>query len=259
MDVVRQVDHVLLHSDAPEALFETLSDTLALPVVAPFRPQGTFASGLVSAGNANLEAVRLGPPSPAPAGSARLFGMAFEPAAPIADVIDELDARGVGHSAPAPYPHDGEMRRWTNVGIEGMVPGALIFLCEYAHDVATQRANMRDALEARGGGPLGIERLRTIEIEAQDVVAAVARWDALLLPGFSPERGTWTCGEGPTVRVVPGSFDAITSLTFDVRSMRDARGFLEDEGMFGGDCGREVRIDRQAVQGLDLRFREKGR
>jgi hypothetical protein len=259
MDTVRQVDHVLLHSDAPEALFETLSETLGLPVVSPFRPQGTFASGLVCAGNANLEAVRLGPPSSAPAGSARLFGIAFEPAAPISNVIDELDARGVGHSAPAPYPHDGEMRRWTNVGVEGMVPGALIFLCEYAHDVASERANMRAALQARDGGPLGIQSLRMIEIETQDVTAAAARWDALLLPGLSPERGTWICGEGPAVRIVRGSFDAITSLTFDVRSMRDARAFLEDEGMFGGDCGREVRIDPHAVQGLDLRFREKGR
>jgi hypothetical protein len=255
MDIVRQVDHVLLHSDAPEALFETLSITLGLPVVAPFRPYGTFASGLASAGNVNLEAVRLGPPSEAAEGNARLFGIAFEPV-PLSDAIAELDARGIGHSAPAPYPHDGEMRQWTSVGIERMLPGGLVFLCEYDHDVATQRAQMRDALRARDGGPLGIESLRLIEIEARDVAAAIARWDAFLLPAISPERGTWICGEGPAIRVAPGSFDAITSLTFQVRSMREARAFLERESMFGGDCGREVRIARDMVQGLDLRLRE---
>lgn len=255
MDIVRQVNHVLLHSDAPEALFDTLSSTLGLPVAAPFRPYGTFASGLVSAGNVNLEAVRLGPPSQAPTRNARIFGIAFEPVA-LSDAIDELDARGIGHSAPAPYPHGGEMRQWTNVGIEGMLPGALIFLCEYDHDVAAQRAELRDALRARNGGSLGIESLRLIEIEARDVAAAIARWDAVLLPAISPERGTWICGEGPAIRIAPGSLDAITSLTFEVRSMRDARAFLEGASMFGGDCGREVRIARDMVQGLELRLRE---
>lgn len=258
MDIVRQVDHVLLHSDAPEALFATLSETLGLPVAAPFRPQGTFASGLVGAGNVNLEAIRLGPPSETAGGSARLFGIAFEPVQ-LGDALDELDARDIRHSAPAPYPHEGEMRRWTNVGIEGMLPGGLVFLCEYAHDVAAQRAQMRDALEARTGGPLGIEALRSIEIEARDIAAAIARWDALLLPAISPERGTWICGDGPAISVSPGSFDAISSLTFEVRSLRDARAFLERASMFGGDCGREVRIARDAVQGLDLRLREDRR
>jgi len=258
MDIVRQVDHVLLHSGAPEALFATLSDTLALPVVAPFRPQGTFASGLACAGNANLEAIRLGPPAVEPVGRARLFGIAFEPV-PLDDAIAELDARGIRHSAPAPYPHDGELRRWTNLGIEGMLPGALIFLCDYNLDVAAQRARVRAELRARSGGPLGIEALRTIAIESRDIAAAIARWDALLLPAVSPERGTWVCGDGPSVRVSPGSLDAITSLTFDVRSLPDARAFLERTSMLGGGCGREVRIAPHAVQGLDLRLREARR
>jgi hypothetical protein len=258
MSIVRQVDHVLLHSDAPEALFAALSETFGLPVVAPFRPQGTFASGLLCAGNANLEPIRLGPPADARIGHARLFGIAFEPER-LGDAIAELDARGIKHSAPAPYPHEGEMRRWTNVGIEGMAPGALVFLCEYAHDIATERAEMRDDLRARNGGPLGIEALRLIEIEARDIGAAIARWDALLLPAISPERGTWICGEGPAIRVVPGDIDAIASLTFDVRSLRDARAFLEQHDIFGGMCGRMARIAPDALQGLDFRLREARR
>jgi len=258
MSIVRQVDHVLLHSNAPEALFETLYGTFGLPVVAPFRPQGTFASGLVGAGNANLEPVRLGPPDDVRVGHARLFGIAFEPE-PLDAAIAELDARGIKHSAPAPYPHEGEMRRWTSVGIEGMAPGALVFLCEYAHDIASERAAARDELRARNGGPLGIEALRLIEIEARDIAAAMARWDALLLPAISPERGTWICGEGPAIRVVPGEIDAIASLTFDVRSRREARAFLERSDMFGGMCGRMVRIAPDAVQGLDLRLAEAHR
>ncbi|MEX0749771.1 MAG: hypothetical protein WD359_03105, partial [Dehalococcoidia bacterium] len=173
--------------------------------------------------------------------------------------IAELDARGVGHGAPAPYPHDGEMRRWTNVAIDGMLPGALIFLCEYAHDVAAQRVQTRAELRSRSGGPLGIEGLRTIEIEARDIAAAIARWDALLATAAAPERGTWICGEGPAIRVVPGACDAIASLTFDVRSLQDARLLLEREDMFGGACGAEVRIAPAAVQGLDFRLREARR
>lgn len=258
MNIVRQVDHVLLHSDAPEALFETLAGTFELPVVTPFRPQGTFASGLLCAGNANLEPIRLGPPADTRVGHARLFGIAFEPE-PLAGAIAELDARGIKHSAPAPYPHEGEMRRWTNVGIEGMAPGALVFLCEYAHDVQMQHTEMREELRARNGGPLGIEALRLIEIEARDIAAAIARWDALLLPAISPERGTWICGDGPAIRVVPGDIDAIASLTFDVRSLRQARAFLEQHGIFGASCGRALRIAPDAVQGLDFRLREAPR
>jgi hypothetical protein len=255
MSVVRRVDHVLLHSDAPGALFETLRDAFELPVVAPFRPQGTFASGLVSAGNVALEAVRLGPPAPDPEASARLFGIAFEPE-PLDQAVAELDARGIAHSAPAPFPHDGEMRRWTNVGIQSMLPGALVFLCEYAPTFIADFPNARDELRARKGAPLGIRALRTITIEATDIAAAIARWDALLLPGISPERGTWICGDGPALRVVPGERDAIAHLTFDVRSLSDARAFLTARDMLAGDCDGELRVAPHALQGLDFRLRE---
>jgi hypothetical protein len=252
------VDHVLLQTDAPEALFATLSDVFALPVVAPFRPYGTFASGLVCAGNANVEALRLGPPASGPEARAKLFGIAFEPVA-IADAIAELDARGIEHSPPAPYPHDGELKQWTNVAINGMLPASLVFLCEYNVDIEAVRAAQRAELRACSGGMLGIESLREIEITATDVADAIARWEVLLSPAISPQRGTWLCGGGPAIRVRPGTVDAITSLTFDVRSLRAAGAFLERDRMLGAAHEGEVRIAPEAVQGLDLRLRDAGR
>lgn len=258
MSIVRRVDHVLLLTDAPEPLLRTLTGTLGLPLSVAFELRGTFASGLAWAGNSQLECIRIGPPVATPSAEARFAGIAFEPAA-LPGAIAEMDARSIPHGAPAAFPHDGEMRRWTNVAIDGMLPHAMIFLCDFAENQAPLRDEWRRELEDASGGALGIEALRTIDISVTDIAAAIARWDALLQPAISPQRGTWHCGDGPSLRLVPGARDAIASLTFDVRSLDEADAWLRRHQMHGARCGDEVRIDPAAVQGLDLRLREASR
>lgn len=258
MSIVRRVDHVLLLTDAPEPLLRTLTGALGLPLSVPFELRGTFASGLVWAGNAQLECIRIGPPVATPPAEARFLGIAFEPA-PLPGAIAEMDARAIRHGAPAAFPHDGEMRRWTSVAVDGMLPHAMIFLCDFAEEQAPLREGWRRELEAASGGPLGIEALHTIDVSVTDIAPAIARWDALLQPAISPQRGTWHLGDGPSIRLVPGKRDAIASLTFHVRSLDVADAWLQRHDMHGARCGDEARIDPAAVQGLDLRLREAPR
>ena len=51
---IRQIDHIMIVSDSPEALFHLFSEQLELPLGFPFKSYGTFSSGGVGFGNAFL-------------------------------------------------------------------------------------------------------------------------------------------------------------------------------------------------------------
>jgi len=81
--VVAQIDHVVVESTDPAALFTLFTEVLQLPVAWPFAAYPGFASGGAFLGNANVEALTLGDPATPTAaapGRAQLAALAFEPA-----------------------------------------------------------------------------------------------------------------------------------------------------------------------------------
>ena len=57
-NIVHQIDHILIASSDPNALFSLLTGTLQLPVAWPMTDYGAFASGGVGVGNTNLEIIK---------------------------------------------------------------------------------------------------------------------------------------------------------------------------------------------------------
>jgi hypothetical protein len=119
--IVRRIDHIVIKTDDPYALFSLFANTLQFPVVWGVREYNFFVSCGVFAGNVYLEAVRFGPTqnvsSTKPA-KAIFWGVAFEPHS-LHDSLDELAKRNIPHSPPfysIGVRIDGEKGlAWTNV------------------------------------------------------------------------------------------------------------------------------------------------
>jgi hypothetical protein len=214
--VVAQIDHVVVESTDPVALFALFTDTLQLPVAWPFATYPGFASGGAFLGNANVEALTLGNPATPTAGApsrARLAALAFEPAGTIEVAIAELESRGLPHEAPQEIPGP---RGWVNVTVDGLVPGPAefppTFLVKYTFNQDRVRAELGQDLLARGGGPLGLERLAEVVVGATDPAAAARRWQDFLTPMAPAETGYWVIGAGPALRLESAAVDAIEAL-----------------------------------------------
>ena len=253
--IVRQVDHILLSSDEPERLFALFAESFELPVAWPFTQYGeAFASGGVAAGNVNLECIGAGGGASAPSArrAAQFLGFAFDPE-PLDQSIAELDRRGVAHEDPQ-LPHDVS-QPWTNVVLTGMLDRSSIFLCEYGFDEGARREELRRHLADRAGGPVGVVSVAEIEIGVTYLDAALLRWERLLSPALSPAPGTWSVGGGPRIRLHQAERNGIESVAIGVSSLAGAREALAARGLLG-DADGVLSIDRNAVQGLDLRFVE---
>lgn len=132
--IVHRVDHFFVPLDDVERGWSFLTETLQLPVAWSLDDWGGFTGG-VDMGNANMELLRT---SPRPfweqsQPSARVRGIAFEPVHIDDAFLAELDRRGIGHSAPMPWPaDDGSNPSFTNVAFDEFVAAsATVFACEY--------------------------------------------------------------------------------------------------------------------------------
>jgi hypothetical protein len=258
--IVAQIDHVVVESTDPAALFALFTETLQLPVAWPFAAYPGFASGGAFLGNANVEALTLGNPATPTAGvpsRARLAALAFEPAGTIDAAIAELESRGLPHEAPQEIPGP---RGWVNVTVNGLVPGPAAFpptfLVKYTFNQDRVRADLGQDLLARGGGPLGLERLAEVVVGATDPTAAARRWQAFLTPMAPAEAGYWAIGAGPALRLELAADDAILALVLQVRALATAEGFLRERGLLGETGDGWVALAPEASQGVAIRLCE---
>lgn len=127
--IIKQVDHIAIRSTDPHHLFQFLTDTLQLPVVWPMRYYGLALSGVVFAGNTNIEVFNYGSIDHASVSDqlgANIFAIAFEPIS-IPESLNELTRRTIPHSPPIPYHgqrFDGYLGKlWTNITLDGFLDG----------------------------------------------------------------------------------------------------------------------------------------
>lgn len=122
--IVSRVDHVMIRTEDPRSLLTLMTGSLGLPVgQQPTTYPGPFTNATVGAGNTVLELIRFGPlPETPPANTdARLWGIAFEPAAPLSEVQKNLDSRKIPRLAQQvferPEPGGEPRRMWTNLSV----------------------------------------------------------------------------------------------------------------------------------------------
>ncbi len=128
--IIKQVDHIAILASDPYYLFQILADTLQLPVVWPMKYYGLALSGVVCAGNTNIEVFNYGSldgPVESEFLKANIFAIAFEPTS-ISECMRELSKRNIPHSPPIPYCgrrfDDYSGKLWTNIVLGGFLDGS---------------------------------------------------------------------------------------------------------------------------------------
>lgn len=128
--IIKQVDHIAIRTNNPEYLFNILTDVLQLPIVWPMKYYGLALSGVVCAGNTNIEVFNYGAtccPSDSEKIEANIYAVAFEPTS-IHESIRELSRRNIPHSPPIPYHgtrFDGYSGKlWTNIVLGDLLVGS---------------------------------------------------------------------------------------------------------------------------------------
>ena len=264
---VRQVDHVMIRTGDPKALFAFFVEVLQLPVAWPLMsPRAGVSTGGVSFGNVNVEAIQVpGQTDLRP----RLVGFAFEPF-DLRSSLSEMDRRGITYGPLRPVvstASDGSTNTlWTNVTLgqfsDSDVPADAtvhIFVSEYSPayvNVAERSARLRSQLIATRGGPLGVEALTEIVIGVDDLESARALWQKLLAPTRASEASLWRIGNGPAVRLVAADKTSVQELVIRVASLQRARTFLREKGLLGTDSPEAATIDPSRLNGLRFRLVE---
>jgi len=262
--IVRQVDRILVESGDAKALIEFFAADLQLPEAWPLAEDQLHLSGGVGAGNVTIEiyeyAIRKRVPSQK-IGLARFAGLALEPY-PLEDALREMKAEGIAYDPPQPaisiLPDGKRGVAWTTVPLPAFSNSGLsIFLHEYSQAflrVDVRRKQLGNRLTLNNGGPLGIQSVREVVLSATNVVQQRAAWQRLLGPQ-SPS-GTWNPGNGPAIRVVPGSQDRVQKLVIQVRSLNQAAAFLKKRNLLGPISTSQVSINPSGIQGLGINLVE---
>ncbi|MGH9199578.1 MAG: hypothetical protein ACRD1T_28090 [Acidimicrobiia bacterium] len=253
--IIRQIDHVYVPLDDASTAFTFLTDRLGLPEAWPFSEYGLFGSGGVCMGNVNFEALKGADfPSGRPQHPARITGIAFDPAIEVDELIGALDSRGIGHTPPMPYvPAGVENISWTNVGVD---VSEETFVCKYHFDVPARRKQLKDELDAREGGALGVIEVTELVIGTSDRERSIEKWSRLLDPLTRAADDSWSVGDGPGLRLVTSSSDAVEDLVLRVRSIDGARIAAETAGIEVAETDGGLSIAPKELGGLVLQLRE---
>lgn len=255
--IIARVDHVFVPLVDAANAHAFLTQTLGLPVAWTYSDYDAFSSGGTVLGSINLEVIESSTTMRALCARrpARIGAIALAPSdAADADLLAEMDRRDIAHSPLMPFP------AWTNVLLPDVVdsgaldPATLVFLCDYhrpeARDVAARHAAIAEA----GGGLLGVVDAAEIVVGSPDPTSAASRWRKILDP-LNHEAGFWKLAEGPAIRIVEASEDAVERLVLDVASLEVAAAHLADLGaeVEGGDSSVRAQLSQLADLELVLR------
>jgi hypothetical protein len=252
--VVKRIDHILLTPENPRGLYDFLTQELKLPTAWAFREYEGFASGGIFFGNVNLEALvmnldNLSTPS-------KIAGMAFEPAEPTAEVVEELKRRQIAHDEPRTYefgPEQSKIKMWTTTILKDFLPGSVVFICEYhpgLFNPPAWRNTLQKKLKEIKGGPLGIEYVIELELRVKNKEKALQKWQNLLNPHFFSPDDCFAVGDGPRLCMVESDKDYIHSIKIKVKSLDNAREFLSSRGLLGQDNKFSVILNTNKTFGI---------
>ena len=244
---IRRVDHIVIDSDTPEALFRLFSEQFELPLGFPYKSYGTFSSGGVGFGNVILEFIHAQGLHPG------LAGVAFEPAT-IEEASSMLDALGVKHDLAKPvYQPDssgGKRLGWTTMELGLAADG--FFLCKYNMSVEPRRTRIRQELDARNGGPLGVDSVSEVVVGVRDLEAAENQLRSLLGPPSQGESSLWAVGAGPAIRLVNDKQDHLKEVRVKVHSLQRARAYLKEQGLLGADSESDLTFNKGRVGEVNI-------
>jgi hypothetical protein len=254
-----------------EPLLTLLTETLCLPVTWPLQRSEFASFAWVLVGNTNLElwAARSNGDLPDDSCLPLIHGLALAPDE-LAFSIAELERNGVACKEPRPFQTmnvDGQsVTNFTNSVILNLSsPACCNFFCEWGMQASIvpwdpgagtvqRHAAERHLFSESGGGPLGLVRLARVGMSCPDAEAMRNHWRTIaqVLADEPLEI------DGIALDVTSGELHQIHSLSFEVRSLSEARAYLKEQGLLGKNTPRALSLSEQATGGLVFHFAEAG-
>lgn len=261
--ICRYVDHVMLRTQDTEPLLSLLAETLGLPVTWPLENSEFASFAWVHVGNTHLEiwAAKNNADLPADCRLPLIHGLALAPD-DLPFSMAELARQGVVCKQPRPFKTvnaDGlPVTNFTNSVVLNLSSSTCCnFFCEWGMQANivpwAKGVNARERHEAKqrkfaalGGGPLGLVRLARVQMTCPDVESAVGHWRTIAQIAASEPLEI----DGIAFDVWPGDRHQIDSLIFEVRSLPEARAFLEQRGLIGRETPKALTLSELATGGL---------
>jgi hypothetical protein len=243
-----------------DAVFLWFRDVIKLPLIygelTKPTDQGKTCYAGFSVGNCYIEPC--GPyrsdPGFSPDQPARFHGLTFTCGVPIADAAVELGRRTIAHS--------DLIQGWGPSFIyvtDGLLTGRRQAVSLWEIQDPNDHANLNfvaSSLRQAQGGPLGVKRISEIRIRypAQE---NLAQWQSFLSPA-GHKADTWTVGNGPVLRFVPGQENEIESIVLEVESLEKAAAAMSKAGLHASRTGDVIELDSSGIFGLRIRLEQVG-
>lgn len=261
--ICRSIDHVMLRTQDTEPLFSLLAETLQLPVTWPLQHSEFASFAWIHVGNTHLEiwAAKSNADLPADCRLPLIHGLALEPH-DLVFSVQELKRQGVACKQPRPFQTmNADGRGVTNfinsVVMDLSAPACCNFFCEWGTEASIVpwgtgiRAREHHEMEQRrfadsGGGPLGVVRLARVAMTCPDAERLTGHWRTIAqVAANEPLRI-----DGVVMDVLSGDRHQIDNLSFEVRSLPEARAFLEQRGLLSRASSRALTLCERATGGL---------
>jgi hypothetical protein len=258
---VRQIDHIMVQVPDPGPVYRLFTDDLGLPVAWPMTDYGSFSTGGVSFGNVNMEILNSSPQMkeqgvvPIRNG---IVGVAFQPIPGLEQTVRILDEGQVSHSEIMPFTAEingTNTTLWNSLVLNDVMPGTLVFYCEYTFNQTGFRQRMESALAAANGGAAGITGLKEIAVGYADP-AVMRHWQNILpeAPGGQPEYRDG--GNGVRVHLFRSNITAVSSITVQVRSLDQVKAVLGEKGILETGSDDQVFMRPDTISGIRIFFTE---
>ena len=276
--IIIQIDQVYVSVESINDVRELkslFSDTFQLPASWPPSSHGTFFGGGVFTGNTWFKFVtsRMDEePILNNNKKTRFSSFMMEPA-PKEATFEELDKRSILYTKNPPrtlLDSLGNNQIWVETATFNQLSsdGTTIKICYYtptafsmtttptASNIIEHRSILKKELTKRKGGPLGIEYLNEIVLGVTDYNKSLQDWQNLLDPIKPISEGFWEIGNGPTLRIVSSSEYGIKSIVFKIKSLEQARNFLELHDMLGHVSDNSIMLNKRIFYGLNINLIE---
>ncbi len=151
----------------------------------------------------------------------------------------------------------GENRRAVAFMFNEVYRHGTVFIVRYNkdwRDIDAERRISAAQLASRGGGVLGLRRVKEVVVGSTHLTTSSLRWRSLLRPAPEETALRWQIGDGPALRLIAADYDGLHHMVWEVVSLDQARQALEDLGMLGVVLDDEITIHPDTIFGLDIRL-----
>jgi hypothetical protein len=245
----RQIDHILIQTPHVARMKSLLVDTLGLPLVWPQPGDRWQGSTGIAIGDVSLELFGIADTLTAFVGSLAIEAVDFGRAHQF------LEREAIGHGEPSRWPPgDSLPPSFTTMGVPGM--GIGVFFIRYeTFDMSERRRRYDAELRERGGGSLGLRRIKEVQVRVDASSPGRELWRRIL--GMSQDA-VWRPSGGPAVRLTAEANAPDRMLIAEVASITSAAEELTRLGIGFSMNGGRLRIDPLRLYGLVLEL-EDGR